>query len=64
MLSRDISSTGRHSHVTTAALGGTCNGMSDGSRLMHVTIRGPAAVIASRDFAVRAVTMLQETLGV
>jgi hypothetical protein len=31
---------------------------------MHVTKRGPAAVIASRDRAVRADTMLQISLGV
>jgi hypothetical protein len=38
--------------------GSTCSGMSDGSLRMHVTIRGPAAVIASRERAVSADAML------
>ncbi len=38
--------------------GNTCSGMSDGSLRMQVTIRGPAAVIASRECAVSADAML------
>ena len=41
--------------------GSTCSGMSDGSLRMHVTIRGPAAVIASRERAVSADAMLLRT---
>jgi hypothetical protein len=41
--------------------GSTCSGMSDGSLRMHVTIRGPAAVIASSERALSADAMLLRT---